>query len=339
MKRNVAVIGVGAVGSEILRTLRQRNFPINSLRVFARTAREIKVDGLPYNVEAIENSDFSGIDIALFAGTEGSKGASALYAEKFIEKGAVVVDNGNDFRLNDDVPLVVPEVNKDKVSTHKGIIANPNCTTIQAVTALGGIFKKFGLSQFILTSFQATSGAGKASAVSLWNETKALVENNKNKDFDNLDKRIKQKPECFSRQIAFNVIPEIGGFNDAGYTSEEMKVVHESRKIFGDDSIKISATCVRVPVFTSHSEAIYFTTRNKATVVELEEVLKKTPGVEYQPKDLSLPVDAEGKNEVFVSRLRADTTCENSFWLWCVSDNLRKGAALNAIQIAEELIS
>ena len=339
MKKNVAVIGVGAVGLEILRILKQRNFPINNLRVFARRARKIKVDGLAFNVEAIESSDFSGIDIALFAGTEGEKGASVLYADKFIEKGAVVVDNGNDFRLKDDVPLVVPEVNKDKVSTHKGIIANPNCTTIQAVTALGGIFKKFGLSQFILTSFQATSGAGKASAISLWNETKELVENNKDKDFDNLDKKIKKKPESFSRQIAFNVIPEIGGFQIGGYTSEEMKVVHESHKIFGDDSIKISATCVRVPVFTSHSEAIYFTTRKKATVRELEEVLKNSPGIEYQPKDLCLPVDAEGRDEVFVSRLRADTTCENSFWLWCVADNLRKGAALNAIQIAEELIS
>ena len=338
MKKNVAVIGVGAVGAEILRTLKKRNFPVNNLRVFARSAREIGVDGQKYSVEAIGGSDFSGVEIALFAGTEGSKGASVLYAEKFIEKGAVVVDNGNDFRLKDDVPLVVPEVNKDKISTHKGIIANPNCTTIQAVTALGGIFKNFGLNQFILTSFQATSGAGKAAAISLWNETKELVENNKDNNFDNLDKRIKGKPESFSHQIAFNAIPQIGGFDQAGYTSEEMKVVHESRKIFGDDSIKISATCVRIPVFTSHSEAIYFTTRKKSSIAELEEALRDSPGVVYQTKDLCLPVDAEGKDEVFISRLRSDTTCENSFWLWCVSDNLRKGAALNAVQIAEELI-
>ncbi|MDP8289730.1 MAG: aspartate-semialdehyde dehydrogenase [Candidatus Susulua stagnicola] len=337
-KYNVAVIGVGAVGAEILRILKQRNFPIENLRVFARSAREIKVDGTSYNVEAIEGSDFTGIDIALFAGTEGSKGASVLYADKFIEKGAVVVDNGNDFRLKDDVPLVVPEVNKDKVSTHKGIIANPNCTTIQAVTALGGIFKSFGLSQFIVTSFQATSGAGKAAATSLWNETKGLVEDNQDNDFDNLNKKINHKPESFDRQIAFNVIPQIGGFDDNGYTSEEMKVVHESHKIFGDNDIKISATCARVPVFTSHSESIYFTTKKKTTVAELEEVLKNSPGVVYQTENLSLPVDAEGKDEVFVSRLREDTACENSFWLWCVSDNLRKGAALNAIQIAEELI-
>jgi len=261
-----------------------------------------------------------------------------LYADKFVEKGAVVVDNGNDFRLKDDVPLVVPEVNKDKVPTHKGIIANPNCTTIQAVTALGGIFKSFGLSQFIVTSFQATSGAGKAAATSLWNETKKLVEDNKDNDFDNLNKKIKEKPESFSNQIAFNVIPQIGGFDSQGFTSEEVKVVDESRKIFGDNQIKISATCVRVPVFTSHSESIYFTPKKKTTIAELEEVLKNSPGVVYQKENLSLPVDAEGRDEVFVSRLREDATCENSFWLWCVSDNLRKGAALNAIQIAEELI-
>ena len=338
MKKNVAVIGVGAVGAEILKILKQRNFPINNLRVFARRAREIKVDGASYDVEAIESSDSSGIDIALFAGTEGARGASVLYAAKFIEKGAVVVDNGNDFRLKEDIPLVVPEVNRERIAAHKGMIANPNCTTIQAVTALGGIFKNFGLSQFILTSFQATSGAGKGAAISLWNEIKQLVENNKDKDFDNLDKRIKQKPESFGHQIAFNVIPQIGSFQIGGYTSEEMKVVHESRKIFGDDSIKISATCVRVPVFTSHSEAIHFTTRKKATVRELEEALKNSEGVEYRPDNLCLPVDAEGRDEVFISRLRSDPNQENSFWLWCVSDNLRKGAALNAVQIAEELI-
>ena len=336
-KQNVAVIGVGAVGAEILKILKERNFPINSLRVFARTARAIKVDDIFYNVEAIENSDFSGIDIALFAGTEGAKGASVLYAEKFIEKGAVVVDNGNDFRLKENVPLVVPEVNRERIAAHKGLIANPNCTTIQAVTALGGIFKKFGLNQFILTSFQATSGAGKEAAISLWNETRELVGNNKGKDFDNLDKKIKQKPKSSNPQVAFNVIPQIGSFEMDGYTSEEIKVVHESRKIFRDDSIKISATCVRVPVFTSHSEAIYFTTRKKATVRELEEALKNSEGVEYQPDNLCLPVDAEGRDEVFVSRLRSDPNQENSFWLWCVSDNLRKGAALNAIQIAEYL--
>ncbi|MFH1519110.1 MAG: aspartate-semialdehyde dehydrogenase [Candidatus Omnitrophota bacterium] len=336
-KQNVAVIGVGAVGAAILKILKQRKFPINSLRVFARSAREIVVAGQKYQVEAIEGADFSGIDLALFAGTEGEKGASILYADKFIAKGAVVIDNGNDFRLKDDIPLIVPEVNKDKIATHKGLIANPNCTTIQAVTALGGIFKRFGLSQIILTSFQAVSGAGKGPAIGLWEETKNLVEENKDRDFDHIDKKIKGEPKGFNHQIAFNVIPQIGNFDQSGYTSEEIKVVNEARKIFGDNSIKISATCVRVPVFTSHSEAIYFKTQNKATIKELEAVLKNSSGVKYLSAGFCLPLDAEGRDEVFVGRLRPDPNQENSFWLWCVADNLHKGAALNAIQIAENL--
>ena len=339
MKKNIAVIGVGAVGIEILKILKERNFPVGVLRVFARTAREIKIADFIYNVEAIDKSDFSGIDIALFAGTEGARGASVLYAPKFIEKGAIVIDNGNDFRLKEDVPLVVPEVNKDKITAHKGLIANPNCTTIQAVTALGGIFKKFGLSQIILTSFQATSGAGKDAAIGLWEESKALVEENKDKGFDCVDKKIKGEPKSFNCQIAFNVIPRIGSLDEAGYTTEEMKVVHETRKIFGDDSIKVSATCVRVPVFTSHGEAIYFTIRDYAALRDVEKTLRNSPGVKYVPDNLCLPINAEGKDNVFVSRLRLDPYQENSFWLWCVSDNLRKGAALNAIQIAEELLS
>ncbi|MFH1505239.1 MAG: aspartate-semialdehyde dehydrogenase [Candidatus Omnitrophota bacterium] len=336
-KYNVAVIGVGAVGVEILKILRQRKFPVNNLRVFARTARDIEAEGIKYSVEAIEKENFDGIDIALFAGTEGEQGASLLYAQKFIEKGAVVIDNGNDFRLNKGVPLVVPEVNRNKVKTHKGIIANPNCTTIQAVTALGGIYKNFGLTQIILTSFQATSGAGKKAAASLWDEAKDLVKNNGSADFDHIDKKTKTKPTCFSNQIVFNVIPQIGGFGQDNYTSEEWKVVHETRKIFSDNSIRISATCARVPVFTSHSEAIYFTTQKKALVNDLEEVLNKSEGVKYLKTSLCFPVEVEGSDEVFVCRLRQDSFNKNSFWLWCVADNLRKGAALNAIQIAENL--
>ncbi|UCD15971.1 MAG: aspartate-semialdehyde dehydrogenase [Candidatus Omnitrophota bacterium] len=337
-KVNVAVIGVGAVGVEILRVLKQRKFPVNNLRVFARSARQIEVDGLKYNVEAISDEKFDGIDIALFAGTEGEKGASRLYAQKFIDKGAVVVDNGVDFRLQEGVPLVVPEINKDKIKSHKGIISNPNCTTIQAVVALGGIYKSFGLQKFILTSFQATSGAGKKASVSLWQETKEIVEKNKDVDFDAVDKRIGAKPAYFSSQIAFDVIPQIGGFSKEGYTTEEWKVVDETHKILEDDSIKISATCVRVPVITAHSQAIYFTTQKQATLEQIEEVLEKSGGVKYLPDSLPSCLDAEGRDEVFISRLRCDPFEDKSFWLWCVCDNLRKGAALNAVQIAECLV-
>ncbi len=337
-KYNVAVVGVGAVGAEILKTLKQRNFPIEKIRVFARSSREITVDGDKYQVEAIEGADFSGIDIALFAGTEGEKGASVLYAPKFIEKGAVVIDNGNDFRLKDDVPLVVPEANREKVKDHKGLIANPNCTTIQALTALAGIQKKLGIEKMVLTSFQATSGAGKKAEMSLWDEAKELVKNNEGKDFDQLDKKIKDKPAEFSNQIAFNVIPQIGGFDENGYTSEEVKVNNETHKIYGDDTIKISTTCVRVPVFTSHSESIYFTPKKKTSLEELEQILKESEGVKYCPDSLPLPLDVEGTDDTFVARLRKDLSEDNSYWIWCVADNLRKGAALNAVQIAEEVI-
>ena len=337
-KKNVAVIGVGVVGIEILKLLKERKFPVDKLRVFARSSRQIDVDGDKYQVEAIEGADFSGIDIALFAGTEGEKGASVLYAQKFIDKGAVVIDNGADFRLKEDVPLIVPEVNRDKIATNKGLIANPNCTTIQALVALGGIYKYFGLSKFVLTSFQATSGAGKKASMGLWEETKDLVEKNRNNDFDNLDKRIDGEPKGFSAQIAFNAIPQIGGFGDHHFTSEEWKVVRETHKIFSDYSIKISATCVRIPVFTSHSEAIYFTPEKLTKRAELEEVLRNSEGVKYFGDELPFPLDAEGGDDVFVGRLRRDPFEDNSFWLWCVSDNLRKGAALNAIQIAEEVI-
>lgn len=341
MGKNVAVIGVGAVGVEILNILRERKFPIDNLRVFARSAREIKVGDINYKVEAIEGANFDGIDIALFAGTEGEKGASVLYAQKFIDSGAVVIDNGNDFRLKDDVPLVVPEVNKDKVADHKGLIANPNCTTIQMVVALGGIYKQFGLSKVILTSFQATSGAGRAALQTLWDESKEIVAKNQDKSsYLEVNKRLSNLSGVFPAQIAFNAIPKIGGFAEDGYTSEEVKVVHETRKIYNDQSIKLSATCVRIPVFNSHSESIYFTTKEKASLGQIEQALANSEGVKFSKsaEDLPLALDADGKDAVYVGRLRRDQQSENSFWLWCVSDNLRKGAALNAVQIAESLL-
>jgi len=336
---NVAIVGIGAVGVEILKILKQRNFPVDNLRIFARSARKIEIDGQPYNVEDVSLENFDNLDIALFAGTEGEKGASVLYAQEFIKKGAVVIDNGNDFRLKLEVPLIVPEVNRDKILNHQGLIANPNCTTIQAVTALGGIFKNFGLSQILLTSFQAVSGAGKNAAASLWNETKVLADKNKDAEFDCINKKIESKPEAFAEQIAFNVIPQIGGITENKYTSEEDKVVNETRKIFNDDSIKISATCIRVPVFTAHSEAIYFTVSEDASLSDLEKVLGNSEGVRYLKDSLCFPLSAEGTDEVYVCRLRPDPQNKNSFWLWCVADNLRKGAALNAVQIAEELFT
>lgn len=337
-KVNVAVVGVGAVGVEILRILKQRKFPVNELKVFARSSRQIEVDGTLYDVEAIDTAKFDGIKIALFAGTEGEKGASVTYAQKFIDAGAVIVDNGADFRMNPDVPLVIPEVNKDKIAAHKGIIANPNCTTIQALVALGGIYKAFGLRKMVLTSFQAVSGAGKGACIGLWEETRHIARKNGDVEYDKVDKRVTGEPKGFAHQIAFNVIPQIGSFAENDFTTEEWKVVKETHKIYDNDKIKVSATCVRVPVFNAHSESIYFTPAKKVSLRSIVKVLKSTEGAVYMPDSLPMPLDVDGKDETFVGRLRKDPFEANSFWLWCVADNLRKGAALNAVQIAECLL-
>ena len=339
-KVNVAVVGVGAVGIEMLKVLKRRNFPLAGLKVFARSSRKIKVDNDAYQVEEISSSGFKGIDIALFAGTEGEKGAAVLYAPEAIKQGAVVIDNGADFRLKDNVPLVVPEVNKEKISSHKGLIANPNCTTIQMVTALAQIHKQFGLGQIILTSFQATSGAGKKASAALAKETEEIIKRNTGRDIDNWDKKIDSDFSALGRQIAFNVIAKIGSFGSEGYTSEEKKVVNETHKIFGDNTIKITATCVRVPVHRSHSEAVYFTTRRDSSLEKIANALSNSEGVIFYKEQNSFPqpLVCEGKEEVFVGRLRQDPANKNSYWLFCVSDNLLKGAALNAVQIAECLL-
>ncbi|MCF7871005.1 MAG: aspartate-semialdehyde dehydrogenase [Candidatus Omnitrophica bacterium] len=340
MGKNIAVVGVGAVGVEILKILKERNFPADKIRVFARTKREVKIGRDSYRVEAISDEDFDNIDIAFFAGTEGAKGASVQYAHKFIEKGAVVIDNGKDFRLKPEVPLVVPEINKSDIFKNKGLIANPNCTTIQMVVALGGIFKRFGLEKIVMTSLQATSGGGRAFAQSLWEETKYIVEKNKEKKyFNQLDKDRNGTESSFADQIAFNALPQIGGFNQDGFTSEEQKVVDEARKIYGDNKIKISSTCIRIPVFTSHSESIYFKTAEPAGSEEIRKILTNSEGVNFFKNGSKFPLalGAEGSDLVHVGRLRLDSSEKNCFWLWAVADNLRKGAALNAVQIAENL--
>ena len=335
----MAVIGVGAVGIELLKILRERSFPVGKLRVFARSERDIAVDGIKYHVEDISGREFDGIDIALFAGTEGARGASVTYSGDFISTGAVVIDNGSDFRLKDGVPLIVPEANRQEILNHKGIIANPNCTTIQAIVALAGIYRKFGIKRVILVSFQATSGAGRGAAQALWDETKEIIDNNKNKPFSSVNKRIKKDSFALGKQIAFNAIPQIGEFKGEGFTSEEWKVINETRKIFRDDSINISATCARIPVFTSHSEAVYFETKKEAGLTDILSVLRESDGVVLSDEqDYPLAVDIEGTDSVYVGRVRKDPFSKNSFWLWVVADNLRKGAALNAIQVAEELI-
>ncbi len=330
-KYNVAVVGVGAVGEEMLRVLRQRQFQVNELKVFARSERIIQVDGHNYNVQQLTDNSFKGMDIVLFAGTEGEKGAAVTYASQAISDGAVVIDNGADFRLKPDVPLVVPEANAADIKKHKGIIANPNCSTIQMVVALAPIHKKVGLKRIIVSTYQAVSGSGRGGIVQAEGEFRAWATNNKTEVLRMMDQK-----------IAFNVFPHIGSFTEDGYTTEEMKLVHETHKILHDKKIKISATTVRVPVRTGHSEAVHIETKDPISPEALRSLLRKSPGIAVMddPKNkiYPMPIDCEGKDEVFVGRIRRDPANKNAFWLWIVSDNLRKGAALNAVQIAEELV-
>ncbi len=346
-KYNVAVVGVGAVGIQMLRCLKRRKFPLGELRVFARSARDIEVDGQIYSVKAISLEGFEGIDIALFAGTEGEKGAAVTFASEAIRRGAVVIDNGADFRMKKNVPLVIPEVNAGDIKKHKGIIANPNCSTIQMVVATYPIYKKFGIKRMVISSYQAASGAGRQAVAQLFGELRTIM-----KKFGSgrtefgmdikasscvRDSALKALP----RQLAFNVFPHIGNFQEAGYTTEEWKTIRETRKILHDNRIKISATCVRVPVRTGHSQAIYLETNKRADALKVKQILSRAKGVkvvdEPQRGIYPVPLDCEGRDEVFVGRIRNDRFINNGLWLWVVSDNLLKGAALNAIQIAEFL--
>lgn len=334
-KYNVCVVGVGAVGIEMLRVLRQRSFPVNELRVLARSSREIEVDGQRYSVQAISPEAFDGIDIALFAGTEGEKGAAVTYAKEAVKRSAVVIDNGADFRMDPNVPLVVPEVNAKDVKRHRGIIANPNCSTIQMVVALNPIHKKVGIKRIIVTTLQASSGAGKGAVEQLKAENIAIAAGG----YENVNVNVERS---MPQQLAYNVFPHIGGFAECDYTSEEWKLVKETHKIMHADKIKISATTIRVPVRTGHSESVYIETAKPITPKKVRELLSESPGIIVMddPKKniYPMPKDAEGKDETFVGRIRCDCFVKNGLWLWVVADNLRKGAATNAVQIAEVLI-
>lgn len=334
-KYNVAVVGVGAVGEEMLRVLRQRRFPVNELRVFARSCREIVVDNQKYNVEKVSAEGFQGVDIALFAGTEGEKGAAVTYAPEAIKRGAVVIDNGADFRLKKDVPLVIPEVNPQDVKKHKGIIANPNCSTIQLAVAIAPIYKKAGIKRMIVSTYQAASGAGRKAVDELIAQSKEF-----------LSTGAVGEVKALPARIAFNVFPQIGSFGEAGYTTEEWKTVEETHKILHTRRMKISSTAVRVPVAVGHSQAVYLETVKKISAGRVRELLKKEAGIKVvdeagDGKQRSYPtaIDAAGRDEVFVGRIRVDPFVKNGLWLWVVADNLRKGAALNAVQIAEYLIT
>ncbi|MHB1347656.1 MAG: aspartate-semialdehyde dehydrogenase [Candidatus Humimicrobiaceae bacterium] len=330
---NIAIAGAtGAVGSIFLSVLEERGFPVKNLMPLASmgsAGKKIKFKGTEIEVKEMTKDSFKNIDIALF-----SAGASRSleFAKYAVESGAVVVDNSSAFRMYPDVPLVVPEVNPDDVLKHNGIIANPNCSTIIMVMALKPIYDIAKIKRIIVSTYQAVSGAGAKGINELEEQTKKIILRN--------DEEI--KCEIFPVRIAFNVIPHIDVFLDNGYTKEEMKMVYETRKILGDKDIKISATTVRVPVFTSHSESVSIETERKITVDECRDALDKAPGItlmdDHKNRIYPTPLDSSDKDDVFVGRIREDISSEKGICFWCVGDQLRKGAALNAVQIAELMI-
>ena len=327
----VAVVGAtGAVGNEMISVLEERKFPVEKLRLFASEISEgktLEFNGEDITVETLSDNSFGGIDIALFsAGAERSK----IWAPIAARSGCIVVDNSSQWRMDPAVPLVVPEVNAHDLKWHKGIIANPNCSTIQMVVALKPLHDAAKIKRVVVTTFQAVSGTGKKAMDELLQQTTDML------SFRELHCNV------YPHQIAFNVLPHIDKFLENGYTKEEMKMVHETQKIMGDDSIKLTATTVRVPVFRGHSESLNIETKIKITPQKVRELLSKAPGITLfdapEKNVYPIPVEIAGQDDVFVGRIREDESIENGINMWIVSDNLRKGAALNAVQIAEELI-
>ncbi|MDD3905635.1 MAG: aspartate-semialdehyde dehydrogenase [Candidatus Omnitrophica bacterium] len=337
-KVNVAIMGAtGAVGNCFLKILEERSFPINKIRLLASErskGKTLKFMGKEHPIEVLTHDSFKDIDIVL-----ASAGASRSmeFLPSAVAAGAVCVDNSSAFRMDEEVPLVVPEVNPQDIKKHKGIIANPNCSTIQMVVALCPIHKAAKIKRIVVTTFQSVSGGGQKKITELWEQSKIFT----GRAHFSVP-CIPIRPTEFPYQIAFNLIPQIDVFMDNGYTKEEMKMVNETRKIMGDDSIKVNATCVRVPVFYAHSESVNIETEKYISANEVRELLLKAPGVRLiddpMNKKYPMPVDAEGKDLTLVGRIRQDDSVKNGISMWVVADNIRKGAALNAIQIAEYLI-
>ncbi|MBS4203731.1 aspartate-semialdehyde dehydrogenase [Lederbergia citrea] len=336
---HLAIMGAtGAVGQQILKTLEKRDFPIRKLSLLssARSAgKEITFKGQTIIVEEAVPEAFEGVDIALFS-AGGS--ISEKFAHEAVKRGAIVIDNTSAFRMNPEVPLVVPEVNEQALHGHNGIIANPNCSTIQMVAALEPIKKAYGLQKVVVSTYQAVSGAGAAAINELKEQTNAILNN---EDFSPSVLPVGSADKHY--QIAFNVIPQIDQFSDNGFTLEELKMINETKKIMEMPDLKVAATCVRLPVETGHSESVYIEIeKDHVEVEDIKNTLLNAPGVTLQDKPTEqlypMPAMAAGKEDVFVGRIRKDLDEETGFHMWIVSDNLLKGAALNTIQIAESLI-
>jgi len=326
----VAVVGAtGAVGNEMLSILEERNFPVGELTLLASErslGKELEFKGKAYPVQVLKEDSFGGIEIGLFS-AGGS--ISQKFAPFAARAGCVVIDNTAAFRYEPDIPLVVPEVNPEKIADckNRGIIANPNCSTIQMVVALKPIHDAARIKRIVVSTYQSVSGTGKKAMEELIDQTRALLS-------------FKEPvAKVYPHQIAFNCLPQIDIFLENGYTKEEMKMVWETKKIFGDESIAVTATTVRVPVLRAHSESVNIETEKKITAAEVKELLRKAPGVvvidDPGKREYPLAINAAGKDATYVGRIREDESIANGINMWVVSDNLRKGAALNAVQIAE----
>jgi aspartate-semialdehyde dehydrogenase len=329
---NVAVVGAtGAVGTRMLQVLAERSFPADSVRALAseRSAgKEVKLGDDTIRVEALDAVDLSEFDLALFSA---GGGVSEEWAPKFVAAGAVVVDNSSFWRMHDDVPLVVAEVNPDAIESHRGIVANPNCSTMQMVVALKPIDDAAGIERLVISTYQSVSGTGQKAVDELVDQAHML-----------LHQQEPEAPSVYPHRIAFNVLPQVEKFKDGDdYTTEERKMMAETRKILGHDDIGISATCARVPVLVGHSESVNVQTRDELSPEECRELLSGAPGVVVvdNPGDgiYPLAIDVEGRDDVLVGRIRRDPSHDHCLNMWIVGDNLRKGAATNAVQLAELL--
>lgn len=332
-KYNVCVLGAtGMVGKEMMRVLEERKFPVERFLPLAseRTAgSKVTFQGKEYTVEEAKPESFKGMEIGLFSA--GAKISERL-APEAVKHGCIIIDNTSHFRMDPTVPLIVPEVNGHAIKKHKGIIANPNCSTAQMVLPLKPIYDAVGIERIVVSTYQAVSGWGKEAVEELLTQSKALL----------ADPKAKVEIKCIFKRIAFNVVPQIDQFVENGYTKEEMKMVNETQKILEDDSIKVTATTVRVPVIIGHSESVNIQTKKKISAKEVRSLISQFPTVRVVDDpgrgEYPTPIDCVGKNETMVGRIREDISIPNGIEMWVVSDNLRRGAALNAVLIAERMI-